>query len=169
MNCWLLNSVRGDQRLHQGNPGYDDDFPYVYRFDSLVPNSSQVREADCVFLREQAGVIGFGFVTRLGKASGFKDLFRCPRCGSTKLKRRKVKRPTFRCECRSCFEKPFRERRECILFEAFLGGTVKTFEQPKPVAGLWKTAPRLNKQHSILRLDPRKVEELFGIPLDGRP
>src|SRR5262245_31802326 len=79
---WLLIAFPHEERQHAGNSGYDDDVQRLYRYDSLVPNSKQIRPGDVAVLRSTE-LIGLVRIERIGKETGTKELRRCPSCGRT--------------------------------------------------------------------------------------
>ncbi len=102
--AWLLIALDDEERQHAGNVGYEDDVEHVYAFDSMVPNSRQIRQGDLAVLRSTE-LLGLARIARLESGPGTKKLRRCPECGKTSLKPRKTLTPRYRCDsCKATFD-----------------------------------------------------------------
>ena len=99
----------GAERQHGGNGGYDDEPDAYYSWDDTVPNHAAVSVGDRVALWDKETLLGVSVVEEISVESSKKELYRCPKCGSSKIKARKAKTPTFRCNSEQCqfeFDKP---------------------------------------------------------------
>ena len=154
---WML-LAHGDARLYSGNTGYQDDISSVYRYDSFVANHKQLTVGDKVVLASPQGAAGFAQIERIEAATGEKELFRCPECLSTQVKRRKRKKPDYRCGHAGCGHEFDRnqgisEHAPCTMFEAHFQGTFSAASGPIPMPELRSACPGYTGQLSIQRID----------------
>ena len=119
-HMWSLLSVEDNDRSFQGNDGYRDVTGLVYRYDSRVPNHQRVLVGHFVMLRDPTTVLGFGRLDEIKKELGSKRIRLCSTCGSSKMYRREVKRPMYRCQrCRAETDSPINEETEVTFFSAY--------------------------------------------------
>lgn len=166
MKAWLLVAVQDDERVYGGNIGYDDEPTRIYRFDNNVPNSTQIAARDLVVIRNKTDVLGSALVVNVRQSAGTKEQRRCPTCGKSKIKARKQLAPRYLCECGATFDDPVVEHVPCTLYEADFGDTYSPVGAHVPIARFWETSPNLNKQFSILELDPLGTLALLKRSLD---
>ena len=151
--AWLLIALDDEERQHAGNVGYEDDVERVYRFDSMVPNSRQIREGDLAVLRSSE-LLGLARIARLESAPGTKELRRCPECGKTSLKPRKTLTPRYRCDsCNATFDEPRIEEAEVTKYEAHFDGSFVGAPNAVTLADLRAACPKYNGQHAMQRID----------------
>ena len=160
MRTWLLITVQPEERLYRGHHGYQDDLTRVYRYDSFVPNHKQLFPGDVVILRGKRDVLGCAVIERIDQAPGTKVRLQCRRCGSTKLKERRHKLPTYRCECGAEFDVPKEREDPCDKYEAHFGDTYRYLDGEISIPQLWSLAPRLNKQFAMLELKSIESAEI---------
>jgi hypothetical protein len=159
--CWML-LAHGEARLYSGNTGYEDEMASVYRYDSFVANHKQLAVGNTVVLASPKGAEGFARIQRIESSLGEKDLFRCPKCSSTQVKRRKQKKPLYRCGHKGCgheFDRDsgISERVSCTKFSAFFEGTYTPASGEIPMPTLRSACPRYTGQLSIQRIDLESI------------
>jgi putative restriction endonuclease len=166
---WLLLSI-SDRRQYAGNRGYADEHGLKYSYDSLVPNSSRLRAADRVAIRDRKGIIAVAMVSRIESVAGTKDLLRCPFCGSARIKERVNKTPRFRCTQDHAFDTPVTETRSCTQFTAFFD-EFWSLTEPVPPERYRGACPHFNGQLSIqlINLDSVSSDLLAAMPADASP
>src|SRR5262245_60207186 len=102
--------VKGDQRQHGGNLGYDDVADRYYSFDSTVPNSRHVSAGALAVVHDGSIVMGTALIDSVDAEVGTKVRRRCPACGSTDFKTRSRRSPRHRCgRCLHEFDRPQEE------------------------------------------------------------
>jgi putative restriction endonuclease len=176
--AWLALAF-GDERQHAGNKGYEDELSRHYRYDTFVPNHTQVAPGDLLVLRDASEILGVALVNEITERAAKKLMLRCPRCHTTALKERKFKLPRYRCgSCRFEFDEPERTTEDCTEFSAeFHGHFVPVRVSPLPSA-VRDACPRYNGQLAIqeIRLDrlppsmaavTRVARTLLDLPLPG--
>lgn len=159
--AWLVFAL-GNERQYGGNEGYADQLEAVYRYDSFVANHKQISEGDLLILRDASVVRGTARISWLEQEEGTKDLNRCPQCGNTGIKRRKLKRPLYRCDCGYEFDVPRLETMECVKFAAWFEGTFRRLAEPLPVEQVLAACPRYNEQMAMQELLLERLEGLAG-------
>ena len=110
--AWLLMAVNHDDRQFGGNDGYSDNPDVFYSWDSRVPNATAVSQGDRVVLWDKHTLIGASLIESIETGEGLKTLYRCKRCKKASIKRRKERRPIFRChnqDCKAQFDDPATE------------------------------------------------------------
>jgi len=176
VRAWLVLSF-GEERQHGGNIGYRDDAERVYRYDSFVPNHRQVSPKDLLVIAGRNHLIGFGRIERIEKGTGNKRFLRCPECGTTAIKRRKLKKLLFRCNGGHEFDAPVTEEVECTEYEAHYGDSFARSIGDIPMPELRKACPKYTDQLAIQELDFEQIrsqafrsapelEGLLGLPLE---
>lgn len=95
--AWLLLAA-GERRDYGGNAGYEDQVDAYYSWDSTVANAARVRPGDVIALRNKESLLGISVVEDIDSARQVKERFRCPRCGSSKIKPRSTTRWIYRCQ-----------------------------------------------------------------------
>lgn len=125
--AWMLLTF-GAEREWGGNAGYDDDPTARYRYDNFVPNHKQVESGDVAVLRDRGGLIGVARIGHISAAPGAKTRYRCPvtGCSTGDLKRRRTRRPEFRCKAGHEFDRPVEDEVPCVAYEAELRGFTPT-------------------------------------------
>jgi putative restriction endonuclease len=159
---WSLISIL-EGRQYGGNDGYADDPTSSYRYDSRVPNHKRLKSGDVVFIRGASDVIGAARINNLRSWAAEKLERRCPTCKSTKLRKRITIVPPWRCgACSADFEAPTEVQVAVQAYEVSYGSSYVAAPAGVPVALLKSASPAPNDQHSIERLDPRKLEQLLA-------
>lgn len=117
--AWLL-MVAGENRLHGGNLGYNDQIDAYYSWDSNVPNHKNLREGDIVALWDKQYLYGISVIERIKTKLGYKLLNRCPQCQTTRIGRPRVKHQhSYRCtKCHHEFLAPQTEYVEVTQYQA---------------------------------------------------
>src|SRR5881275_2225114 len=109
--AWLVLAA-GDDRQHGGNDGYDDDPASIYRWDDTVPNHKATSAGDAIVIWDKRSLIGASVIERIDEGDAVKNVYRCSNCGRAHIKRRKHKKPEWRCfGCSTNFEAPVVESR----------------------------------------------------------
>jgi putative restriction endonuclease len=164
--AWLLLAF-GDQRSYAGNMGYADDMQAVYRYDSFVQNHKRIREGELAVLRDKDGLVGLARIARIVEAQGTKTRQRCPRCDSSRLKSRKVKRPPLFCSsCKHEFVEAFQEEVSCTTFSAYFDGSFVSARGAIGVADLRHACPNYSGQ---LAMQPISIGALTQVLAKGDP
>lgn len=156
---WLLLSVPED-RAFAGNDGYEDELESCYIWDSTVPNHALPSVGDIVVLWNKRESLGISVIERVSITLSRKARYRCPICSSTKIKRRKLHSPTFKCgdqACRGEFSTPKSETIEVTEYRAdyrkkwipLLGGLSAT--------DCRNLAKQTKSQHSIRGIENSKL------------
>jgi putative restriction endonuclease len=164
--AWLLLAY-GDQRSYAGNIGYADDVEAVYKYDSFVQNHKRIREGDIAVLRDKGGLVGLASVARIVEAKGAKTRQRCPRCNSSGLTTRKVKRPPVRCsDCNHEFEEALQEEVDCTTFAAYFDGS---FISARGAIGVDDLRHACSNYHGQLAMQPISVSALIQALGEANP
>ena len=111
IGAWLLLSDF-ENRTFAGNDGYSDEVNHLYRWDSTVPNHQAIKSGDISIIWNKRQLIGISRIESIEIDLNTKNRYRCPVCGSTKIKKRVTKHPEYACgnlPCRAEFEIPTTE------------------------------------------------------------
>ena len=158
--AWSLIAVgAGEERQHAGNRGYEDDPRSVYRYDSKVANHRNVGVGDLALVRNKDRLLGIAQIERIDSEHGKKTISRCPQCGTSKIRIRENRQPTYRCANRHEFAAPTQETVDVTLYEAHFGGSFVDAPDAVAVNQIKKAAPRPSTQLSIEEVDVRKLEQ----------
>jgi HNH endonuclease len=114
-------AVDADDRQFGGNDGYTDEPDAFYSWDSRVPRSRDVQPGDRVVLWNKHQLIGASVVEGVEVGEGPKTSYRCKECGKASIKRRKAKRPFFRCHNQNCkaeFDDPITETVRVLTYRS---------------------------------------------------
>lgn len=150
-SVWML-LMFGDERQYAGNLGYSDDARTVYKYDSHVPNSRQIREGDIVVVRSKDRALGVARIERLHEEDGTKDRQRCPVCDTTALKPRKTVSPRFRCDRGHEFDEPVAESAPARLYFAYFGESFVDAPEGLDSADLRMACENYNGQLAMQKL-----------------
>ena len=116
--AWVFVSV-GEEKLWEGNDGYQDDTGKRYDYDGFVANHKQVQAGDIIFLSNKKQIVGTSVIDSIETWPGSKMFNRCPYCDSSALGFRTAKFPPYRCKkCLQEFIEIRRAPRECIKYRA---------------------------------------------------
>jgi hypothetical protein len=163
--CWLFTEIADENRITQGNAGYDDETGVIYRYDNSVPNHKNPAEGDLVVLRRGGEVLGTAIICEIKSSAGEKERRRCPECGKTKVRFRKTISPPWRCmDCRVDFLDPNIVNESAELYEAHFNETFKQVLRRIPLSSIWANTVKINKQHSIQELDMHGIGEFIDLP-----
>ena len=95
-----------------------------YRYDNFVPNYRRIEEGHIAVLLDKSGIVGLARIIEITRETGTKTRQRCPKCNSTSLKPRKIKRPPLYCgKCKHDFTEAVIEKIDCEVVKAHFGGT----------------------------------------------
>jgi hypothetical protein len=156
-STWLLLTF-GDSRQYAGNLGYEDDPTRVYRYDSFVPNHLQLASGDVGVIQGHDRAVGYARIERIDAVRGQKDRQRCPECGTTALKSRRVKRPLYRCDHGHEFDEPRTEAVDCTLYAAHFGDSFEPASGSIDSSVFRRACIEYNGQLAMQRLDPDRLE-----------
>lgn len=163
--AWSLLTLPGEERVFQGNDGYQDITGSSYHYDSRVANSRHVTVGDMAMIRDGRSVLGFGLVSSIQLSVGDKLVRTCPKCGSSKLGRRKVKLPEYKCQtCRFETDTPIETLVSVGQFVAEYGSSWMPVEAPLAVDTLVDCYVSKAIQHAIREL---RVSSLLRHPQVG--
>lgn len=159
--AWLLLALSPGDRQHAGNEGYDDAPAALYRYDSLVPNSRQLRPGDLVVLRDRERMLGYASIDQIDRLAGKKRLLKCPTCGRTRLRRRAG--GEYRCSsCKGVTSAPNSIEVDVDHYTARYEGTFVEAAGAVPLAALVEACPRYNQNLAMQRLDVAKIGGAVG-------
>lgn len=159
MNAWLLLMV-GENSQHHGNAGYDDLQGSHYSWDSSVPHHTELQVGDIVLFWNKEMSLGFANIVKIVQTDGEKKLFKCPACGSSKVKRRILKEPEWRCQksdCKTEFFVPVESSKRVTIYRAELANTWQPFFAGLTGPELRSMATMPKEQNSLRRLNWEKV------------
>ncbi len=95
----------GDDREHGGNDDYDDAPSAHYSWDSTVPNHQLPQQGHAIVLWDKNTPSGASVIEKVEQGEQEKTFYRCPGCRMAGIKRRKGKRPHYRCyKCERTFD-----------------------------------------------------------------
>ena len=117
-NAWLM-LAKGDNRQHAGNLGYEDEPSSHYIWDSTVANHGHPKIGDGIVLWDGSTLLGASVIRGLIRSPSTKLRLRCPKCGSTKIKKRKS-RTAYKCHdqtCKVAFDEPKEEEIEVTAYQ----------------------------------------------------
>lgn len=158
-SAWLLLSDF-DNRTFAGNDGYADEVTHLYKWDSTVPNHATLEKRDAVVLWNKQQLIGVSIIEVIEVGLGTKNRYRCPSCGSTKIKSRVSKMPVFACgnqSCRMGFEQPSIEEVGVTTYEAEYGGNWVPLPGALTASECRYLALSPKSQHSMRPADVNKL------------
>jgi putative restriction endonuclease len=158
VSAWLLLAF-GDDRQYGGNVGYEENPTEMYRYDSFVPNHRQVVAGDAVVLRERERMVGVARIAEVRSTPATKRLRKCPTCGTTGIKHRVTRSPTFRCNSGHEFDEAKEEVASCVEYQADFGDSFVLAAGAISLDKLRAACPRYTDQLSIQRLDLSTVIE----------
>jgi hypothetical protein len=162
-SAWLLLSDY-DNRTFAGNDGYEDEVTHLYKWDSTVPNHAALQERNVVVLWNKQNLIGVSIVETIETGFGLKNRYRCPLCGSTKIKRRITKEPTFACgdqTCRAMFERPSIEEVGITTYSAEYGANWIPLPGKLSAADCRLLATSPKSQHSMRLANIDKLRQFL--------
>ena len=154
--AWLMIAA-GDDRMHSGNGGYDDEPSVYYSWDSTVANHRRPKKGDVIALWDKKSLLGVSVIEKIEvKRDVEKELYRCPnlRCKKANLKSRKWQRPQFRCSaCKNEFDEPKVEVQRVTTFRSY--HPVSWIDLPGQLQAdeLRKLCIKPRSQQSIRKLD----------------
>ena len=165
MDAWLM-LVKGDDRQHGGNLGYEDELGESYVWDNTVPNHRLPQPGHGVAIWDGNGLVGASVIEEIVESSSKKLILHCPKCGSTKIKPRKAKVPEYRCysqTCRKEFEKSAIDIEEINVtgYVASYSGAWQDLSGRISAQNLRTACEYPKAQHSIRRLRWEKFTDLL--------
>jgi hypothetical protein len=160
--AWTLISI-AEERQYGGNRGYEDDPRRIYRFDSSVANHLQISQDDLVFIRTRDLVIGMAIIEGVKSALGTKARLRCPVCGSTQIRHRRLIQPNWRCGRGHTFDAPAEQQIKVTTYEAHYDDSFVELDNVITVAQLKDSALRPSDQLSIEEIDIRRVADQIAL------
>lgn len=88
-NAWLVSAM-GDVRTYGGNDGYADEPESLYRWDSNVAHSREIKDGDYIVVRNKKISLGYSVIERVVPEDGVKTLRWCKFCGGSNINYRKT-------------------------------------------------------------------------------
>jgi ribosomal protein L37AE/L43A len=167
MNYWLLLEKSDETRVSQGIDGYEDKTGREYRYDSRVPNYRNLSIGDRVLIRKEALIVGAGVIGSIEESDSAKTYRRCPACNKTDVRYRKTRNPKWKCgKCGAEFSTPIETIESVKAYYAQIERYTLFERAPdvKSVKECSSTKDGIKSQLSILRLDPKRLLSLPGIP-----
>jgi putative restriction endonuclease len=152
IRMWLVLTF-GDERQYAGNSGYDDVPDKWYSYDSFVANHRQVAAGHCVILCDRRRALGVARIERIDSVASSRVLQRCPVCKSTGIKKRKARRPEYRCNRGHEFDEAVRENASCTKYTAQFDGTFAAFTEEFGREFLRRGCPRYSDQLAMQEFD----------------
>lgn len=167
---WLFLKKTYEIRSYKGTNEYEYIVGKKYTYDSYVQNSNNVQIGDFVIFREDDYILGYAIIDRIDKSKGIKEMRRCPKCKSSSLMQRKIKKPEWRCanprnkECKFEFDSPFLTKDEVIVSDSYFKNYIEfdkviTVEQVKRCSAT-KFSTRV--QNALMELDFIKIKKLIN-------
>lgn len=162
INYWTFKTVEEADRSFQTIDSYKDSISEYYNYDSLVPNSKQIKKDDIVIITDKKMILGFASIAYIDISKGEKIIRRCPQCPSTTIDSRKTKIPKYRCNKGHSFDIPLEEPVDVTKFKAVFNSFVPFKGQKKDLLQIRPFYIKgYNQNMSMQRLDS-KVFKLFG-------
>ncbi len=157
---WLLIAAgTGVER-----PGrYADDPRRSYVWDSTVPNHAMPQVGDLVALWDKRWLLGISVISEIRNGAGMKTVYRCPKCGSSDVRNRKVRVPKYRCAaCEAEFQTPDEKEIEVATYSSRHDAAWVDLEGLLTAGELRGLAESPKSQHSIRRLRTRNFIEVLA-------
>ena len=165
---WLILEKSDETRVSGSIESYKDRTGEVYNYDSLVPNYTNLSEADFIIIRKENDILGLGRISTIKSAVSIKTHKRCPSCNTTDIRTRKDKVPQWKCgKCKVEFIKPIETKTDVTKYTADIIDFNK-FDLPPSVSQVKSCALKgdgLKSQNSIMELALKKVTNLLSIDL----
>lgn len=152
--AWSFLTIDEGRRQFTGNLGYDDVLERYYSFDSTVPNHGRVEAGDLAVLRDNAFILGYGWIDEVKVWSASKPQFRCPTCGKAGFKARRNVVPRYRCgHCRTDFDTPVERDVDVTVFRAVYERTWRPLDEALRAVDIADAYLSRAAQHAIRPLD----------------
>lgn len=136
---------------------YPDELDVRYVYDNNVPNGRKVKSGDLAVIRDNRRVLGAGWIDIIEITPGSKTRYRCPNCGSTNFKYRRIKQPAYFCSaCDTGFATRVEEHLDVQVFTANYSRTFREVDRPFPIQALSSAYIAKSTQNAIRELDPSK-------------
>lgn len=132
MQVWLITIKT--KKAYSGNVGYADKIDQYYQFDNLVQNSKRISVNDTVVIRQDAEIIGVSVIEDKKQTRAKKILFSCPKCNTTKIRKRKTEVPTWACSNSHFFDTPTERQVSVDCFVISYGANFQLLQLTVP----WK-------------------------------
>lgn len=159
--AWLMLAA-GDDREHGGNDGYDDNPRYHYSWDETVPSSEAVAVGDVIALWNKKELIGVSVIHAIEIGTAEKASHGCPKCMRKSIKRRRDKKPVFRCyrpECLAEFDDPYSYVDTVMTYRSQHGKTWIDGQGLLSGAELRALCDSPRSQHSMRRMRWEKLRD----------
>ncbi|REC75828.1 hypothetical protein DRF60_15060 [Chryseobacterium elymi] len=159
---WIFKTVAEVDRSFQTIDSYEDSISEYYNYDSLVPNSKQIKKNDIAIITDKKKILGFASIAYIDISKGEKIIRRCPQCPSTTIDSRKTKFPKYRCNKGHAFDIPLEEPKVVTKFKAVFNTFLPFKGQREDLLQIRPFYTKgYNQNMSMQRLDS-KVFKLFG-------
>lgn len=158
-SAWSLLSL---DSTAGGELVYPDELSVRYVYDTTVPNGRYVAPGDLAVVRDNRIVFGAGWIDSIVAEPGRKIRYRCPSCGSAKLKRHRAALPLYRCQvCAAGFDVRVEEELEVQVFTANYSRTWRPADIPFSEEALDPAYVARAQQNAIRRLDQARLRPIL--------
>lgn len=173
-STWLFRALPDDSNRNsfQGLV-YDDELTYKYSYTSKVQNSSSVKVGDFVLVRDNKVLLGSALIQSITQGIRTIKHHMCPTCGAggSQITWRRSSQD-WRCDgkCRKVgesmvvrtFSSPVVKEQTEQTFTAEYGDTWADLTGAMAAPDFESLSSKWNRQNSIVRLDPTKVQDFLG-------
>lgn len=156
LNTWLITIKT--EKSYSGNSGYKDQPKKYYEFDNLVQNSKQISTNDIVIIRVDNQIIGVSIITDKKQTKANKMLFTCPKCNTTRIRKRKTEQPTWACSENHFFDVPKERIAQVDHFSISYAAKFRKMQQTVP----WQMLKPFFKNSSTTSIRPVNWESLIN-------
>ena len=165
---WLALSVSGPGQ-HAGNGGYDDWVSRSYHWDSTVPHWAQIRPGDLIAIWNKFELVGASLIDSINVDEGrTKEVFRCPHCEKSTIKRRLTMHPLFKCHaCSREFDDPHVREIQVDVLRSNHGSRWVALEKTLVATELRNTCQKPRSQQSFRLLDFPRFEGAVKAKING--
>ena len=145
--------------------GYEDDVARRYSWDDTVPKHREPGIGDLIVLWDSRYLLGVSVINSISTDVASKLRFRCPECGKTDVRKRKVTKPTYSCgKCQAKFNLPKEEQIEVKTYHASYGRSWIDLAGVIEGESLREMCHHPKSQHAIRSIDYSKF--LRGLPFE---
>jgi transcription elongation factor Elf1 len=158
---WLLLQV-GSEVKRSSHAGYKDIEGVRYVWDSTVPNSRNVFPGDIAILWNKKTWLGAAVIKSIDFDRGTREMFSCPRCGTTQIQPRKRKFPTHRCNvCQFEFDVPKLFIKDVNVYAGNFDGTWHYLNGEPTSKDIRELSNKFLSQHSMRDCDWARAASLL--------
>jgi ssDNA-binding Zn-finger/Zn-ribbon topoisomerase 1 len=114
-----------------------------------------------MILCDRARALGIAFIENIDSRPSSRIFHRCPVCRKTGIKKRKTRRPEYRCDDGHEFDRPIQENARCTAYTAQFGTTFRPFTEVFGREFLRQGCPRYSDQLAIQEFDFTRMEAVI--------